>query len=190
MDLDKAILKVEADTQPLSTALKNVQKEADQSFSSIVKMSEKIGVGFINAAVKGESLKGVLHDLLSDLARSTFKQTVSDPLSSLVGSFVGHLFGRASGGSVSQNVPYLVGERGPELFTPSSAGRITSDPAMTNQSSNESWGVNISIDARGADAGAAERLRSVASDIQNKTFEAVFAAMNRGGRYARMSGRR
>ena len=44
-------------------------------------------------------------------------------LSSALGSVFG-LPGRATGGPVSAGRPYLVGERGPELFVPSSAGRI------------------------------------------------------------------
>lgn len=35
------------------------------------------------------------------------------------------LFGRASGGAISPNRSFLVGERGPELFTPSTYGQIT-----------------------------------------------------------------
>ena len=35
-------------------------------------------------------------------------------------------FKRASGGPVERNRPYMVGEQGPELFTPSQAGRISS----------------------------------------------------------------
>ena len=42
-----------------------------------------------------------------------------------VSSFIGGLFGRASGGPVTGNKSYLVGEQGPELFTPSGNGRIT-----------------------------------------------------------------
>jgi phage-related minor tail protein len=33
--------------------------------------------------------------------------------------------GRASGGPVSAGVPYMVGERGPELFTPAASGMIS-----------------------------------------------------------------
>lgn len=32
--------------------------------------------------------------------------------------------GKASGGDISANIPYMVGEQGPELFVPKSAGRI------------------------------------------------------------------
>ena len=45
------------------------------------------------------------------------------------------VFGRATGGQVSRNTPYLVGERGPELFTPNSSGggRITPFNQLMNQ---------------------------------------------------------
>ncbi|MBE5073809.1 tail tape measure protein [Erythrobacteraceae bacterium E2-1 Yellow Sea] len=47
----------------------------------------------------------------------------------LLGGFVGALFGlpgRATGGPVSPGRGYVVGERGPELFVPTSAGRVES----------------------------------------------------------------
>jgi hypothetical protein len=44
---------------------------------------------------------------------------------------IGNLFGkRAGGGPVSSGAPYLVGERGPELFVPSSAGQVIPNYAM------------------------------------------------------------
>lgn len=44
-------------------------------------------------------------------------------------SFFGSLFGgaRANGGPVMANTPYLVGERGPELFMPNSSGTVLSN---------------------------------------------------------------
>ncbi len=41
-----------------------------------------------------------------------------------VGGAVGNLFGRASGGAVQSGRSFLVGERGPEVFTPGQNGRI------------------------------------------------------------------
>jgi len=40
------------------------------------------------------------------------------------------LSGRASGGPVSRNTPYIVGERGPELFMPNNSGNIIPNHAM------------------------------------------------------------
>jgi hypothetical protein len=50
---------------------------------------------------------------------------------------------RASGGPVAPGGSYLVGERGPELFTPSSSGNITPNGAM--------GGNTITINVQGAD---------------------------------------
>jgi hypothetical protein len=47
------------------------------------------------------------------------------------GNFVGP---RASGGSVAGGSTYLVGEQGPELFTPRSSGQITSNAMLTSGS--------------------------------------------------------
>jgi hypothetical protein len=49
-------------------------------------------------------------------------------LGSLIGSIFG-LPGRATGGPVAPGRPYLVGERGPELFVPTSAGQIDAGSA-------------------------------------------------------------
>ena len=51
--------------------------------------------------------------------------SVGSALSGALGSLLG-LPGRATGGPVSPYRPYLVGERGPELFVPTSAGRVES----------------------------------------------------------------
>lgn len=46
----------------------------------------------------------------------------------------------ASGGMVSGNTPYLVGERGPELFVPGRAGAIVPNGAGGNQVNNNFYG--------------------------------------------------
>jgi hypothetical protein len=68
---------------------------------------------------------------------------------SKVGSFIGGLFGggRAAGGPVMQGTTYLVGEQGPELFTPSSSGRIIPNNALGRGSSTINITVNGAIDS-------------------------------------------
>ena len=56
---------------------------------------------------------------------------------------------RASGGPVSGGSSYLVGERGPELFTPSSSGNITPNGAM--------GGNTITVNVNGGDPDAVVR---------------------------------
>ncbi|MFM9934750.1 MAG: tail tape measure protein [Novosphingobium sp.] len=60
-------------------------------------------------------------------------------LGSLIGSIFG-LPGRATGGPVAPGRPYLVGERGPELFVPTSAGQVE-----TGRGSGGARAVNVSI---------------------------------------------
>lgn len=42
---------------------------------------------------------------------------------------------RAMGGPVGKQAPYIVGERGPELFTPSTSGTITPNREMGGERS-------------------------------------------------------
>lgn len=56
-----------------------------------------------------------------------------------VGNVVGKITGRALGGPVSANAPYIVGERGPELFVPRVSGSIV-----------PSAGGSIMVDMRGS----------------------------------------
>jgi hypothetical protein len=95
---------------------------------------------------------------------------------------------RAIGGPVSMNSSYLVGENGPEIFTPGAFGNITPNHAMGG------GGATISIDARGAEAGVEGRIEAVLA----RRVPAILAAsrmdlstrVNRGGADARLFGRR
>ena len=55
---------------------------------------------------------------------------------------------REMGGSVSKGTPFLVGERGPEIFTPNQSGGITPNHQMGN--ANVTFNINAN-DARGFD---------------------------------------
>lgn len=62
--------------------------------------------------------------------------------SSISGAFAGF---RAAGGPVSEGKTYIVGEKGPEVFTATRSGRI-----VPNHRSGGGSPINISVDARGA----------------------------------------
>jgi hypothetical protein len=52
------------------------------------------------------------------------------------------LAGRANGGPAASNRPYLVGERGPELFVPSSNGGVMSNNDLRSAMSNQGGGAS------------------------------------------------
>ena len=56
--------------------------------------------------------------------------------------------GHASGGSVTGGMPTIIGENGPELFTPSSSGYITSNNNLGGGNGGGSTQVNLQIDGK------------------------------------------
>ncbi|MEE4201060.1 tail tape measure protein [Erythrobacter sp.] len=96
-------------------------------------------------------------------------------LSGLVGQSLGALLGlpgRATGGPVSPGRGYVVGERGPELFVPTSSGRVAANPGDAAPAK----GVNVAIQLstpRGTAAPTALRRssRQVASAVRRALAE-------------------
>lgn len=81
----------------------------------------------VRAARAGElSMKGLARSILSDLKRVAIDSFVRKPIENLLFSALSGAFGgaRASGGAVARGQSYLVGERGPEIFTPGASGAI------------------------------------------------------------------
>jgi phage-related minor tail protein len=87
---------------------------------------------------------------------------------------------RASGGPVNSGKSYLVGEKGPEMFTPSSSGTIIPNGAMGSSGGKTVY----NIDARGADRSGLARLEQMIRDTQNSigpvAIRAVYSAAGRG----------
>lgn len=91
---------------------------------------------------------------------------------STIVSTIGNLFGgfRASGGPVTPDKAYVVGERGPELFTPANAGRILPSVPPAIGAAGGAPQINYApvIDARGADSASIRRLeQALANDRAN-----------------------
>ena len=86
-------------------------------------------------------------------------------LSGLLGGL--GLPGRATGGSVSPARPYLVGERGPELFVPTSAGQVEPTHRLGDRQTSVSVAINLA-QPRGSSAPAAlqRSSRQVASAVR------------------------
>lgn len=85
------------------------------------------------AARAGEvSFSRMSEAILRDLARLAVREIVTpqiEGLASGLGRLFDHVVGqRAEGGPVLAGAPYLVGERGPEVFLPQASGRI--EPLM------------------------------------------------------------
>ena len=123
-------------------------------------------------------LKGMLSSFLDVTRRMLAELAAQQILGAIFGSFAGGtgfmasfakaITGRASGGPVSKNTPYIVGERGPELFVPGSSGGIVPNGAMMG-------GMTVApvynIDARGATADLQSALPGILQENNRRIFE-------------------
>lgn len=153
-DLRSTITKTNALKQQVSAA-----EELKQLYSDIG-MSIKSGVvDAIQSAIDGtKSLQQVAADLLNSIANKLLDVAINMALFGAMsgtgtgGGLLGGLFkpspvpARAQGGSVRAGQPYLVGERGPELFTPGRSGGI----APTGSFGGSGINVVVNVDASGS----------------------------------------
>ena len=96
---------------------------------------------------------------------------------------------RAQGGPVSSKTPYIVGEKGPELFIPNSSGRVAPNgsfgggggapPVVVEQHINFATGIQPTVRAE---------VMNLLPQIQNSTIAAVQEARVRGGKFAESFG--
>ena len=92
------------------------------------------------------------------------------------GDFLKGLF-KADGGSVTAGQPYIVGERGPELFSPSSSGMITPNNQMGGQTINVTYSPQVNaLDPRTAQSVIAENAPTIVAAVRqafNQNGQAV-----------------
>jgi len=105
-----------------------------------------IASGFEDAILAGEKLSDVLKQVARDLIRLVFQNVVTAPLAAGIGGAINAAFGgfRANGGPVSSGSPYIVGERGPELFVPRASGSIVSNSNMNQGGGSAGSSINVS----------------------------------------------
>jgi tape measure domain-containing protein len=128
-------------------------KELDNLYRSIGDTITTSIVDSLTAAVEGtKSLAEVASNTLRSIANILLKFGLNTLTSGLAGDdgvgFFSKLFGggRASGGTVRGGTSYLVGERGPELFTPNRSGSIAPNGSMGGAT------VVVNVDASGTQA--------------------------------------
>lgn len=131
------------------------QNELEKEAATMNKVFESIGqsietgiVDSLTAAVDGtKKLADVAADTLRNVANILIQFGVSTALGGLgsTGGILGKLFGggKAKGGTVTGGRSYVVGEKGPELFTPGRSGSIAPSGSFGGAK------VTVNVDASG-----------------------------------------
>ena len=133
---------VEEAVRAIAVAEKQIEQQ--QKLNNLYKsIGQSIETGIVDA------LQGAINNTktLGEVASSVFAQIQRSLLQFGVNSFLSALGlpGMANGGPVKGGQPYIVGEKGPELFTPNSSGNIT-----PNHKLGGSTNVVVNVDASGS----------------------------------------
>lgn len=133
-DLDQQVIGVRADTAGFARDVERMRATLEGTLGSGAdRAGRAIEGSLLRAARSGElgfdQLKSVALAALGEIARAAVGGGVRSALGggqTLGGALIGLLGlpGRATGGPVSPGRPFMVGERGPELFVPTAAGRV------------------------------------------------------------------
>lgn len=142
-------------------------------------------------------------DSLLDIGKQFVKQMISEFIRlAVVNQILNSIFPgaglptislgkRATGGTVNPRQPYVVGERGPEVFVPSGAGKIVPNGAVGSLSG--SGGGNVTVQQTiNIETGVAQTVRAeiatLLPTIKADTVKAVAEARRRGGSFAQAFG--
>ncbi len=174
------LVKVLPSTDEIMKQLEGLQTPLRSITNEATELADSIGASFGNAfqgLVTGtmnfkNAFRTMTNSIISELMRIYVTEQIVKSISGFFKSvFAAPLPGKAIGGPVQAGTPYMVGERGPEMFVPSRSGSIVPNNALGS-------GMTINVDARGASDPAAVRAQ-VEMGIAQAAPYIIAAAQNR-----------
>lgn len=135
--IEELVVRVRADTGGFMAGVGDMQRTLDGPFAAGLDragsgLSRALGRALADGKLGFDDLRRIALAVLADISQSALRMDLgaifgsgggTPGIAGLVGGLLG-LPGRATGGPVAAGRAYLVGERGPELFVPTAAGRV------------------------------------------------------------------
>ena len=174
------LVKVLPSTDEIMKQLEGLQMPLRTITNEATELADSIGASFGNAfqgLVTGtmnfkNAFRTMTNSIISELMRIYVTEQIVKSISGFFKSvFATPFTPKAIGGPVQAGTPYMVGERGPEMFVPSRSGSIVPNNALGG-------GMTINVDARGASDPAAVRAQ-VEMGIAQAAPYIIAAAQNR-----------
>jgi len=187
--VDTLLVDVRANTQGFAQDLAAMRGTFDGTVTDgFAKAGDVLERGLLGAIKRGslgfEDLRRTAINVLDAVAMQALKGGLGSAGSGLgggglggllgVGGLLGAVFGlpgRATGGPVSPGRGYMVGENGPEMFVPTSAGRVEPNAAAAPRDVRVAITVNTPAGTGGAQA-LERSSRQVASAVRRALREA------------------
>ncbi|NRA43111.1 MAG: phage tail tape measure protein [Pseudomonadales bacterium] len=181
---------VEMEFKELNETLQRTQ----DLYSSVELSAEDAFVSMVDGT---KTVAGAFKDMAADIVRELYRVLVVQRMVSQISGIIspgiqipqGLMAGvqsaigtRASGGSVMNNKPYLVGEQGPELFVPGSKGNIVNATQTANAMGGETINITQVYNVNGnGDEYIMGAIKAAAPSITNDAVKAVQRERRRGG---------
>jgi hypothetical protein len=159
-------LKKPMEDLPISKEMTEIMTQADEMRQSFDAVGSAIANSFKGMLTGAMSFKSAMQGIIGAVIDELFRLYVVKQIVGIVTSAVGLPPARARGGPVTGNQPYMVGERGPELFVPNGNGTIIPNQNVRGSGGGSSF--NINVDARGSNDPAAVR-----AQVQQGILEAA-----------------
>jgi hypothetical protein len=173
--ISDAITDNQADLQPLFNLFKTVAAFVRDNFAPAIGTVLRVAFETIGNAIAGV-ITGISRLInFFDNAIQKIKDFInlikSNPLLEGLADIIDRIFGgtRAAGGPVSAGKTYLVGERGPEMFTPSSSGSIIPNHMLGGGGGGISITVNGALDPEGV-------ARQIITILNNSTYRGTLGS--------------
>ncbi len=182
--IDTLMVQVRGDTQAFAGDVTSMRGQLDGPFATTVdaagsKIETSLARGIATGKLGFKDLESIALSALASIAASAVKLGLDSILSGgssgssgggLLSGLTGSLFGspgRATGGPVSPGQAYTVGENGPELFVPTSAGSIAANGTSAGQPRDVRVSINVSAPAGSSPELLAQSSRQVARAVRN-----------------------
>ena len=184
-ELAKILLEREKDNRELQKGIDKI-KEQDEAAKKLAETFEKIGDSIatgvsdalVDAVMQTKSLADSARALLNDIARQLMRLGINTLLFNTFGGAEGifkNLETFSTGGRPPVGRPSIVGEKGPELFVPSTAGNIIPNNELGGSNMTNNIVVNVDmdggIDAQGGEQEGRELGRLIAVAVQSEIIQ-------------------
>lgn len=179
-EIERLVVSVRADTQGFARDVATMRAEMDGPFATGIEKAGRMLESSLAKAIQTgkfgfEDLRRIALSALSEIASAAIRSGLDSilgggsggsggnqggllgSLGSILSGLLSGAPGRATGGPVAPGRAYRVGERGPELFVPTSAGRIEAATSGARSGVQLNLTVNVSDNGRGSAPEALQR---------------------------------